>query len=182
MGYRTTPSEVGEVVSPDLSRRGFLVSLLSGVAAVPVTRLGDTLGASWSPTLIRPPGALREEDFLKRCIKCGQCMRICPTNIIHPAHFQGGLEGFWTPILDFRAGTSGCQYNCIACGHVCPTAAIRPITVDEKQGKNDFTPGGPVRLGTAFVDRGRCLPWAMDKPCIVCQETVSYTHLTLPTN
>jgi polyferredoxin len=170
MGYRTTPSELGEIVSPDLSRRGFLVSLLSGVAAVPVTRLGGTLGASWSPTLIRPPGALREEDFLKRCIKCGQCMRICPTNIIHPAHFQGGLEGFWTPILDFRAGTSGCQYNCIACGHVCPTAAIRPIAVDEKQGKNDFAPSGPLRVGTAFVDRGRCLPWAMDKPCIVCQE------------
>ncbi|MGD8758514.1 MAG: 4Fe-4S binding protein, partial [Deltaproteobacteria bacterium] len=170
MGYGTTPSELGEIVSPDLSRRGFVVSLLSGVAAVPVTRLGGTLGASWSPTLIRPPGALGEEDFLKRCIKCGQCMRICPTNIIHPAHLQGGLEGFWTPVLDFRAGTSGCQYNCIACGHVCPTAAIRPITVDEKQGKNDFAPGGPIRLGTAFVDRGRCLPWAMDKPCIVCQE------------
>lgn len=171
MGYRTTPSELGEVVSPDLSRRDFVVSLLSGVAAVPVTRLGGTLGANWSPTLIRPPGALMEEDFLKRCIKCGQCMRICPTNIIHPAHFQGGLEGFWTPTLDFRVGTSGCQYNCIACGHVCPTAAIRPITVDEKQGKNDFAQAGPVRLGTAFVDRGRCLPWAMDKPCIVCQET-----------
>lgn len=170
MGYSTTPSELGEVVSPDLSRRGFVVSLLSGVAAVPVTRLGGTLGANWSPTLIRPPGALMEEDFLKRCIKCGQCMRICPTNIIHPAQFQGGLEAFWTPTLDFRVGTSGCQYNCIACGHVCPTAAIRPVTVEEKQGKNDFAQAGPIRVGTAFVDRGRCLPWAMDKPCIVCQE------------
>jgi polyferredoxin/ferredoxin len=170
MGYRTTPSESGEVVSPDLSRRGFVVSLLSGVAAVPVARLDAALGTHWSPTLIRPPGALTEEDFLKRCIKCGQCMRICPTNIIHPAYFQGGLEGFWTPILDFRVGTSGCQYNCIACGHVCPTAAIRPITVDEKQGKNDFASAVPIRLGTAFLDRGRCLPWAMDKPCIVCQE------------
>ena len=27
-----------------------------------------------------------------------------------------------------------------------------------------------MRIGTAFVDRGRCLPWAMDTPCIVCQE------------
>ncbi|KPK30631.1 MAG: 4Fe-4S ferredoxin [Nitrospira bacterium SG8_3] len=152
IGYRTTPSESGEVVSPDLSRRGFVISLLSGVAAVPVARLGGALGTHWSPMLIRPPGALTEEDFLKRCIKCGQCMRICPTNI------------------DFRVGTSGCQYNCIACGHVCPTAAIRPITVDEKQGKNAFASAGPIRVGAAFVDRGRCLPWAMDKPCIVCQE------------
>jgi NAD-dependent dihydropyrimidine dehydrogenase PreA subunit len=27
-----------------------------------------------------------------------------------------------------------------------------------------------MRVGTAFVDQGRCLPWAMDRPCIVCQE------------
>ncbi|MDX1707887.1 MAG: 4Fe-4S binding protein, partial [Desulfobacterales bacterium] len=29
---------------------------------------------------------------------------------------------------------------------------------------------GPIKIGTAFIDRGRCLPWAMDRPCIVCQE------------
>jgi polyferredoxin len=170
IGYRTLPSEYGEIVSPDLTRRGFVVSLLSGVAAVPMMRLGGSLASDWSPLLIRPPGALKEGDFLKRCIKCGQCMRVCPTNVLHPASFQGGLEGFWTPILNFRVGTSGCQYNCSACGHICPTAAIRPISLDEKHGKNAFATFGPVRLGTAFVDRGRCLPWAMDKPCIVCQE------------
>jgi ferredoxin len=27
-----------------------------------------------------------------------------------------------------------------------------------------------VQIGTAFVDRGRCLPWAMEIPCIVCEE------------
>ena len=170
IGYRTSRSELGEVVSPDLSRRGVVLSLLSGIVAVPVARLGGALGTDWSPQIMRPPGALAEEAFLKRCIKCGQCMRICPTNIIQPAGFQGGLEGLWTPMLTFRVGTSGCQYNCVACGHVCPTAAIRSITMDEKHGKGDFSNAGPVRLGTAFVDRGRCLPWAMDKPCIVCQE------------
>ena len=74
------------------------------------------------------------------------------------------------PILNFRVGTSGCQLNCIACGNVCPTAAIRPLSLDEKLGRGEFEARGPVRLGTAFVDRGRCLPWAMDEPCIVCQE------------
>src|SRR5208337_974469 len=48
--------------------------------------------------------------------------------------------------------------------------AIRPISLDEKLGRGEFAERGPVRLGTAFVDQGRCLPWAMDKPCIVCQE------------
>jgi len=72
--------------------------------------------------------------------------------------------------LNFRAGTSGRQLNCIACGNVCPTAAIRPLSLDEKLGRGEFASAGPIRLGTAFVDRGRCLPWAMDVPCIVCQE------------
>jgi ferredoxin len=53
---------------------------------------------------------------------------------------------------------------------VCPTAAIRPITLEQKLGRGAHAEAGPIRLGTAFVDYGRCLPWAMDKPCIVCQE------------
>jgi|GEM_PF-1209988 len=105
-----------------------------------------------------------------QCIKCGQCMRVCPTNVIHPAGLQAGIEGIWTPMLNFRMGTSGCQHNCIACGSLCPTAAIRPISIDERLGKGNFEPKGPIRIGMAFVERGRCLPWAMDRPCIVCQE------------
>jgi polyferredoxin/ferredoxin len=170
MGYGTSPSEAGEIALPDLSRRGFVASFLSGAAAIPLFRLGGFVGPNWQPSVIRPPGSLRESDFLSRCLKCGQCMRICPTNIIHPAGLESGLEGLWSPVLNFRIGTSGCQFNCIACSHICPTAAIRPISLDEKHGKGEFAQVGPIRLGTAFVDRGRCLPWAMDRPCIVCQE------------
>ena len=97
-------------------------------------------------------------------------MRICPTNVIQPAGIDAGLEGLWTPILNNRIGSSGCQLNCVACSQVCPTAAIRPITLAEKLGVGEFAEKGPIKLGTAFVDRNRCLPWAMDKPCIVCQE------------
>ena len=171
IGYQTISSASGEIVSPDMSRRGFVVALASGVLVVPMIRLGGYTEQNWNPAVIRPPGALSETDFLSRCIKCGQCMRICPTNIIQPAGLETGLEGLWTPVLNYRIGTSGCQLNCIACSHVCPTAAIRPISLDEKLGRGEFADLGPVRLGCAFVDRGRCLPWAMDKPCIVCQET-----------
>lgn len=143
---------------------------MAGLAAVPLARLAGKTGENWNPAVIRPPGALPEEMFLQRCIKCGQCMRICPTNVIHPAALQAGIEGIWTPILNFRMGTSGCQRGCIACGNLCPTAAIRPISLDERLGRGDFADRGPIRIGTAFVDRGRCLPWAMDRPCIVCQE------------
>jgi len=169
IGYRTSLSAAGER-GPDLSRRGVLASLLSGAVVVPLLRLGGKTGANWSSNVIRPPGALAEEQFLARCIKCGQCMRVCPTNVLQPAGLEGGLEGLWTPVLNNRIGTSGCQFNCVACGQVCPTAAIRPISLDERMGRGEFAEAGPIRIGTAFIDRGRCLPWAMNRPCIVCQE------------
>ena len=72
--------------------------------------------------------------------------------------------------MNNRIGTSGCQMKCVACSQVCPTAAIRPITLEEKYGIGEFADKGPIKTGTAFVDRNRCLPWAMAKPCIVCEE------------
>ncbi|MGD8343686.1 MAG: 4Fe-4S binding protein [Desulfobacterales bacterium] len=170
MGYHTTPSAGGEILSPDLSRREFLTATVSGAAAIPLLRIAGNPGPDWNARLVRPPGSLPEEQFLSRCIKCGQCMRICPTNVIHPAGLTAGLEGVWTPVLNFRIGTSGCQHNCIACGNLCPTAAIRPISFAERRGLDRYAQQGPIKIGTAFVDRGRCLPWAMDRPCIVCQE------------
>jgi polyferredoxin len=168
--YGPNRSAAGEVPSSGITRRGFLTAAVSGLAAVPAVRLAGLTNQNWNPGVVRPPGALAEEDFLTRCIKCGQCMRVCPTNVIQPATLEAGLEGLWTPLLNFRVGTSGCQLNCIACGNVCPTSAIRPLSLDEKLGRDKFADRGPIRLGTAFVDQGRCLPWAMNKPCIVCQE------------
>jgi len=170
MTYQIAPSAGGEIIAPDLGRRGLLLSLFGGAAAVPLLRFGGALGANWNPALVRPPGSLKEAQFLSRCIKCGQCMRVCPTNVIHPAGLGDGLEALWTPRLNFRIGTSGCHHTCIACGSLCPTAAIRPITQEERLGKGAFADAGPIKIGCAFVDRGRCLPWAMGRPCIVCQE------------
>jgi polyferredoxin/ferredoxin len=170
MGYRAAASAGGEFLSTNLSRREFLTATVSGAAAIPLLRITGNPGPNWNARLVRPPGSLPEYQFLSRCIKCGQCMRICPTNVIHPAGLTAGLEGLWTPVLNFRVGTSGCQHNCIACGNLCPTAAIRPISLAERQGLDRYAEQGPIKIGTAFIDRGRCLPWAMDRPCIVCQE------------
>jgi polyferredoxin len=170
ISYQTRPSLAGEITDPDISRRGFVLSLASGILAVHAVRLGNKLGSNWYHKVIRPPGALAEEPFLQRCIKCGQCMRVCPTNVIQPGGIDGGLENLWTPVLNNRIGSSGCQLNCVACGQVCPTSALRPIKLSEKLGIGEFADVGPIKLGTAFLDRPRCLPWAMDKPCIVCEE------------
>jgi polyferredoxin len=168
--YGPSRSAGGEVEAPDISRRGFVLSVAAGAAALPAIRLSNAMGENYDPSLIRPPGSLPEQQFLERCIKCGQCMRVCPTNVIQPAGIQHGIESLWTPALNNRIGSSGCQYFCTSCGNICPTAAIRPLTMDEKHGTGDFADKGPIKLGTAFVDRGRCLPWAMGRPCIVCQE------------
>ena len=175
MGYQPFPSAAGEITEPDVTRRGLILSIATGTVAAPLLHLNHSLGANWFAQLVRPPGSLSEDEFLKRCLKCGQCMRICPTNIIMPSGMETGFEALWTPGLNFRIGTSGCQLNCVACGHVCPTTAIRPLTLQEKLGIGPYASQGPIRIGTAFVDSSRCLPWSMDKPCIVCQENCPVT-------
>jgi ferredoxin len=167
--FANKPSVAGEVGLPDLSKRS-LVMAGAGLLVVSMWEVGGLAGSNRDPNLIRPPGALDEDRFLARCIRCGQCMRICPGNIIQPAILEAGIQGLWTPAVNYRIGRSGCQPNCVACGQVCPTAAIRPLSLEEKQGTGEFAPQGPIRMGTAFVDRGRCLPWAMDRPCLVCHE------------
>ncbi len=163
------PSAAGEVGLPDLSRRGLIISG-AGLVVASMWEVGGLSGDNRDPLLIRPPGALDEDRLLARCIRCGQCMRICPANIIQPALLEAGVQGLWSPVINYRLGRSGCQPTCIACGQVCPTAAIRPLTLEEKLGLGEFASQGPIRMGTAFVDRGRCLPWAMDRPCLVCHE------------
>jgi polyferredoxin len=163
-------AQTEKIPSVDAGRRAFCLSLAGGVLAAPAVRLAAGGSAGRSREFIRPPGSLDEQRFLERCLKCGQCMRVCPTNVIQPAGFEAGIEGLWTPVLNNRIGSSGCQLNCVACGKICPTSAIRPIEIDEKLGRGRFAGNGPVRIGTAFVDRKRCLPWAFDRPCIVCEE------------
>jgi len=150
---------------PDVTRRKVLGSLVAGVVAVPLLRSGDAFEVNPSPFLIRPPGSLPEENFLERCIRCGQCMRVCPNNALHPTLLESGFEGLWTPYMIPKIGY--CEPTCTLCGQVCPTGAIQELAFEEKVGDDD-TP--PMRVGTAFFDRGRCLPWAMATPCIVCEE------------
>ena len=93
-----------------------------------------------------------------------------PHQCIATGSVGGGVEALWTPILVNRLGY--CEHHCVLCGHVCPTGAIRPLTVLEKVGQSGQGSKAvePIKLGTAFFDQGRCLPWAMHTPCIVCEE------------
>lgn len=92
--------------------------------------LGLALGGGifFSPKLLakenrlRPPGALKEEKFLALCIKCGQCLQVCPYHSIKLADFTKGM-GVGTPYID--ANERGC-YACeaVPCVLACPSGAL----------------------------------------------------------
>jgi polyferredoxin len=158
----------GAVEGPDVERRKLLAGAALGAAIVPALRTGtlsSPLGRP-DPVRIRPPGAVDEEEFIARCVRCGQCMKICPNDALHPALDEAGLEGLWTPVLVPRIGY--CEPTCTLCTQVCPTAALRRVREEDKVGRGGRPP--EVRLGTAFFDQGRCLPWSMGTPCTVCEE------------
>ena len=163
--FRFLPGRSSTNTTPDTQRRTALGALAAGAAMIPAVRVADKLDVNYNARLIRPPGAVEERDFLSRCIRCGECMKVCPNNALHPVLFEGGVEGLWTPMLIPRIGY--CEHSCVLCGQVCPTGAIRKLTSAEKTGANGTK---PVKMGTAFYAHGRCLPWAMQTPCIVCEE------------
>lgn len=109
--------------------------------------------------LLRPPGVRDENEFLKKCVRCGECMKVCLKNALYPATWQSGIEGFYTPVVIPRLGY--CEYNCILCGQVCPTAAIPDLKVENKRLEV---------LGKAVFDKNHCLPFAKKIDCIVCEE------------
>ncbi len=149
---------------PDMSRRSTVASAAAGAVLVPSARIANWPDAGYDAKVIRPPGAVEEREFLERCIRCAECMKVCPNNALHPALFEAGPEGLWTPILIPRIGY--CEHSCVLCGQVCPTGAIAKIEEPQKLGLGQKA----ISIGTAMFDRGRCLPWSMATPCTVCEE------------
>src|SRR4030043_491633 len=142
----------------DLSRRQAIGALATGAAGVLL--LGTDLHLRQdNPWRIRPPGVTDEAAFLSTCLRCSQCMKICPTTALQPALSEAGLGGLWTPLVMPRVGY--CDYGCTACGQVCPSGAIPLLSLEEKR---------QAVIGKASIDRNRCLPWASGTACIVCEE------------
>ena len=114
-------------------------------------------------TMIRPPGVdhgvALNRALGSLCVRCGACVRACPTQGLQPSLFEGGVQNVLTPRLVPRLGY--CNFGCNACGQVCPTGAIPPLPLQEKQ---------QTIIGLASINQNRCLPWAYEIPCIVCEE------------
>ncbi|HMK34589.1 MAG TPA: 4Fe-4S binding protein [Desulfomonilaceae bacterium] len=171
---RTTVVPDETLRAPDPTRRGILLGIGSGLFSAGLLQTSvdqpNTLRRERTlvdPELIRPPGAVLEPDFLNRCIRCGECMKACPTNTLQPVWLKAGLEGIFSPVVIPRL--AGCATNCNVCGQVCPTGAIRNLPLIEKN---------HAKIGTASVIRHSCLAWEQDKKCLVCDEVCPYNALS----
>jgi MauM/NapG family ferredoxin protein len=140
-----------------LPRRQVLGSLGIMLAGVALLRLAPLLRGTEQRRL-RPPGT-SEDDVMRKCIRCGACINICPTRAIHPSGTGADCDGVWTPMVVPRLGY--CDYGCNRCGEACPTGAIPRLSLPEKQ---------QTVIGKAEIHEGRCIPWTQGINCIVCQE------------
>jgi ferredoxin len=150
-----------------IGRRGFL-SWGAGIAAATVGGTGLAWGLRASEAVshktppVRPPGSVPEREFLQMCIRCAECFKVCPNNVLQAAGYEQGWEGMWTPFVN--ADWAGCEPSCNACGQVCPTGAIRPLPLEEKR---------VARMGLAIVNETTCLPFAAQADCQLCVDECS---------
>jgi polyferredoxin/formate hydrogenlyase subunit 6/NADH:ubiquinone oxidoreductase subunit I len=143
-------------VVPVMERRVLLGGIASGFL---LSRAFSFVPASNQERLLRPPGAQNESEFLKKCVRCGECMKVCLKNALYPDYFRAGFNGIFMPVLTPRLGY--CEYNCNLCGQVCPTGAIPNQPLDQKK---------KSIIGLAAFDKNHCLPYAKRINCIVCEE------------
>jgi ferredoxin len=142
-----------------VARRDFLAVGIMGAFSLFVYGL---LREKAEEPLLRPPGAQDEERFQAKCIRCQECVRACLTECLEPAGREYGAAAMMSP--RFNPALGKCEYELCgrACAAVCPVGAIRDV------------PDKEVRIGTAAINRSKCIAWAEGKDCLVCQERCSY--------
>ena len=167
------------MANSDNNRRKFFATTLQSVG---LTALGGLLWSGYSdevkasPLVLRPPGAIKEEDFLTACIKCGLCAEACQnrdTNIdketgkARPGTLimakGGDHKLIGTP---YFIPTEVPCYMCedIPCVPVCPSGALdMPSLLNEKE-ELDINKS---RMGLAVVHKESCIAfWGIQ--CDAC--------------
>ena len=148
-----------------VARRVFFAGGAAALLAVWARRAGAARYRK-SDTLLRPPGAVPEDRFTGLCIRCNNCVHACPTKVIHPdTGHEAGLAGFAAPIIRFDRDYKYCLETCNACTQVCPTGALTPLDLQQK---NKYI------IGEALVDNDVCLTALGKKECDACELACPY--------
>jgi MauM/NapG family ferredoxin protein len=157
--FKFSKPEVKQTVPDyDASRRQFFYTLGAGIAAGVLLKYLPLITTRKTNLFVRPPGAT-EESLQNKCIRCGECIKVCPTGAIQPSSSANEWDTLWTPRLDLRKGY--CVYSCNSCGQVCPTGAIYPLSLVEKR---------HYVMGKALIDEKRCIAYVEQHDCGVCEE------------
>lgn len=142
-----------------VARRGVLALGLGAVATGALFRRVLNLPREQP---LRPPGAVPPWRFTGLCVRCGNCIRVCPSGILHPDLDPARKHSLLTPVL--RYADRYCEENCRRCGDVCPSGALRPLAEDEKP---------KVRIGLPRVDMEICKRGS-DEECSLCRTACPY--------
>lgn len=151
------------------SRRTFLSASATVAASLPIASAiaegrkrkrgmnGGKCVKDWPP--LTPPGSISLERFKDKCTGCQICVVQCPSQVLRPTGLEYGLDYMLKPRLAYIS--SYCNYECTVCSDVCPTGAIKPLTVEEKE---------TTQVGIATFFKGRCVVNTEEKDCGACAE------------
>jgi ferredoxin-type protein NapF len=147
------------------ARRAFLL----GAAGIGLGLLARKVGAARGEEApLRPPGAVAEGIFAGLCTRCGNCVRACPSRVIHPDTGQAGLAGLLAPVLQYRRDY--CREDCRACTDVCPSGAIQKLDLEQKR---------RYVIGEALVDGSICLVTSGQKDCDACVRSCPFEAIEM---
>ncbi|MDH5765492.1 MAG: 4Fe-4S binding protein [Gammaproteobacteria bacterium] len=117
------PGKKKRLARKEKARREFLRTIGLTAGVIGIAGLGYYPVAKSEVIRLRPPGALAEDEFLASCIKCGQCVQVCPVEAIKLADIMDGF-GIGTPYIDARP--QACDFSCdgLQCVLACPTGSL----------------------------------------------------------
>jgi len=108
---------------------------------------------------VSPPGSESIEAFNDACTACHLCVSACPTHVIKPSFLEYGISGIMQPRMDYHANY--CNFDCLVCSEVCPTGALRPISLEDKH---------VLQLGKVKFIKHNCIVFIDGTDCGACSE------------